>query len=166
MPKIELNTFIIADKMLVFDLARSIDLHKISTLNTRETAIAGKTNGLIDFDESVTWRAKHFGVYHTLTSKITAFNPPSYFVDEMVSGIFKSFKHEHHFKALEGGTQMTDVFNYESPCGILGKLTNQLFLKRYMTVFLSERNQIIKEFAESDKWKKVIPATSSKTYVL
>lgn len=61
---------------------------------------------------------------------------------------------------------MTDIFDYESPYGILGKLANQLFLKRYMTIFLSERNQIIKEFAESDKWRKVLPATSSKTYVL
>lgn len=165
MPKIKLNTFIDADKTLVFDLARSIDLHKISTQSTKETAIAGKTNGLIDIDESVTWRAKHFGVSHTLTSKITAFNSPSYFVDEMVSGIFKGFKHEHHFKAAEGGTQMTDVFDYESPYGVLGKLADQLFLKRYVTVFLSERNQIIKEFAESDKWRKVIPATSLKTYV-
>lgn len=100
MPKIKLNTFINADKILVFDLARSIDLHKVSTQNTKETAIAGKTNGLIDLDESVTWRANHFGVFHILTSKITAFNSPNYFVDEMVSGIFKSFKHEHHFKVL------------------------------------------------------------------
>lgn len=163
MPKIELNTFITANKTLVFDLARSIDLHKISTQNTKETAIAGKTHGLIDLNESVTWHAKHFGVYHTLTSKITAFNPPYYFVDEMASGIFKSFKHEHHFKDLDGGTLMTDVFEYESPYGVLGRLADHLFLQKYMTKFLRERNQIIKEFAESDKWKKVIP-TTNKTY--
>ena len=156
MPKIILNTLIKADKIIVFDLARSIDLHKISTQNSDETAIYGKTHGLIDLNESVTWRAKHFGVYNTLTSKITAFKAPDFFVDEMVSGVFKSFKHEHHFKDVANGTLMKDVFDYASPFGLLGKLADQLFLRNYMTKFLTERNRVIKDFAESDQWKTII----------
>jgi len=156
MPKITLNTFINADKAIVFDLARSIDLHKISTSRTKEEAISGKTSGLIGLNESVTWRAKHFGVYHKLTSKVTEFDSPFYFADEMVEGIFKSFKHEHHFKDSNGGTLMIDVFEYKSPFGFLGKLANDLFLKSYMTKFLAERNQIIKEYAESNKWKEIL----------
>ena len=62
---LELN----ADKEIVFDLSRSIDLHKLSTVHTNETAIAGRTSGLIGLNESVTWRAKHFGIYQKLTSK-------------------------------------------------------------------------------------------------
>lgn len=73
MPKIELHTKIKADKKIVFNLSRSIDLHKISTEQTKEEAIHGVTSGLIGMDESVTWRAKHFGFYHKLTSKITEF---------------------------------------------------------------------------------------------
>lgn len=153
MPKIVLNTFIKADKGIVFDLSRSIDLHKISAKNTKETAIAGKINGLMDLNESVTWRAKHFGFYHKLTSKITEFNNPHYFADEMVSGIFKDFKHEHHFKDSNNGTLMIDIFEYNSPYGFLGKLADRLFLKKYMTKFLAERNQVIKEFAEFGKWE-------------
>lgn len=156
MPKITINTAIKADKILVFNLARSIDLHKISTQNTNETAIAGRTDGLIGLNESVTWRARHFGIYHTLTSKITAFKSPHYFVDEMVEGIFKSFKHEHYFKDSAHGTVMTDIFDYESPYNFLGKLADRLFLKKYMTKFLSERNRVIKEFAESNQWEAVI----------
>lgn len=156
MPKIILITSIKAQKKVVFDLARNIDLHKISTQNTNETAIAGKTSGLIGLNESVTWRAKHFGVYHILTSKITEFRQPHYFSDEMVSGIFKSFKHEHHFKDFNNGTLMTDVFEYESPYGFLGKLADHIFLKNYMTKFLAARNQIIKKFAESDNCETVI----------
>lgn len=156
MPKIILKTLIKAEKSLVFDLTRSIDLHKISTQNSNETAISGKMDGLISLNESVTWRAKHFGVYHTLTSKITVFKAPDLFVDEMVSGIFKSFKHEHHFKDAANGTLMTDVFDYKSPLGLLGKLADQLFLKNYMTKFLAERNRTIKAFAESDQWKTII----------
>ncbi|MGJ8666997.1 MAG: SRPBCC family protein [Patiriisocius sp.] len=156
MPKIELQTEIKADRKVVFDLSRSIDLHKISTEQTNEEAIAGKTSGLIGIDESVTWRAKHFGIYQKLTSKITEFDRPNFFVDEMVKGAFKEFKHEHHFAELNNGTLMTDIFDYNSPFGILGKIADKLFLKKYMTELLTERNRVVKEFAESEKWKELI----------
>jgi ligand-binding SRPBCC domain-containing protein len=156
MPRIELRTVIKANKEIVFDLSRSIDLHKISTVQTNEEAIAGKTSGLIGLNESVTWRAKHFGIYQKLTSKETEFDRPNYFADEMVSGAFSEFKHEHHFADLNGGTLMTDFFDYKSPIGILGKLADKLFLEKYMTELLVERNRIVKEFAETEKWKNVI----------
>lgn len=156
MPRIKLKTEIKADRNIVFDLSRSIDLHKISTEQTNEQAISGKTSGLIGMNESVTWRAKHFGVYQNLTSKITEFDRPKYFADEMVKGAFAEFKHEHHFAELNGGTLMTDIFDYESPFGILGKIADNLFLKKYMTELLTERNRIVKEFAESEKWKELI----------
>ena len=161
MPKIELQTNIKAGKTIVFDLSRSIDLHKISTEQTNEEAIAGKTSGLIRIDESVTWRAKHFGVYQNLTSKITEFERPNYFVDEMVKGAFKQFKHEHHFEEINGETKMTDIFDYKSPFGSLGKLADKLFLKKYMTELLTERNRVVKEFAESDKWETVLNKTNT-----
>jgi ligand-binding SRPBCC domain-containing protein len=156
MPVIKLRTEIKANKEIVFDLSRSIDLHKISTEHTSETAIAGKTTGLIGPNDSVTWRAKHFGIYQILTSKITEFDRPNYFVDEMVSGAFKRFKHDHLFTDFDGGTLMTDFFDYESPLGILGKIADKLFLEKYMSDLLNQRNRIVKEFAESDRWKKII----------
>jgi len=156
MPTIRLQTKIKVKREIVFDLARSIDLHKISTEQTKEEAIAGKTSGLIELNESVTWRAKHFGLYQNLTSKITAFNRPISFTDEMISGAFKGFKHEHHFQDFNGETVMIDIFDYKSPLGILGKLADQLFLEKYMTALLTERNRIVKEYAESEKWKKVL----------
>ncbi|MGO4918152.1 SRPBCC family protein [Maribacter spongiicola] len=156
MPKIEIRTEINAKKEIVFDLSRSIDLHKISTKHTNEEAIAGVTSGLIGLNESVSWRAKHFGIYQILTSKITEFDYPVFFSDEMVNGAFKKFRHEHHFKNTINGTLMIDYFDYQSPLGFLGKLANSLFLKKYMTNLLEKRNSTIKEFAESDKWKQII----------
>ena len=156
MPRIELQTEIKAKKEIVFDLSRSIDLHKISTEHTNETAIAGKTSGLIELNESVTWRAKHFGIYQKLTSKITEYDRPNYFADEMVRGTFSEFKHEHHFVEFNNGTLMTDVFEYKSPLGILGKIADYLFLEKYMTELLIERNRIVKSYAESDKWKQIL----------
>lgn len=83
-----------------------------------------------------------------LTSKITEFKSPTYFADEMVSGAFKSFKHEHHFKVENNKILMTDVFTYQSPFGILGKLADVLFLKRYMINLLTTRNRFLKTKAE------------------
>lgn len=156
MPRNKLQTEIKANTETVFDLSRSIDLHKISTVQTNERAIAGKTSGLIGMNESVTWRAKHFGFNQNLTSKIMEFDRPNYFADEMLKGAFKEFKHEHHFRELNGGTIMTDIFTYKSPLGILGKLADKIFLEKYMTDLLIKRNRIVKEFAESEKWKELI----------
>ncbi len=119
-----------------------------STRQTGEQAIAGRTSGLIGPNETVTWRAKHFGIWQTLTSKITGFNTPHFFADEMISGAFKSFRHEHHFLWDGQQTIMRDVFVFESPLGILGRLVNHLFLTRYMRKLLIKRNEVIKLVAE------------------
>lgn len=150
MPTIELFTQINAPIEIVFDLSRSIDLHMESTKQTGERAIAGRTSGLIGLGETVTWRAKHFGTWQNLTSKITEYKYPDYFVDEMVSGAFKSFRHEHHFSTIDGQTLMKDVFVFESPFGLFGKFFNWLVLKKYMTGLLVERNRVIKEAAETN----------------
>lgn len=156
MPIITLKTIISAPVEICFDLSRSIDLHLISTEHTGEQAIAGVTSGLIGLGETVTWRAKHFGVWQHLTTKITEYDYPSYFADEMVQGAFQRFKHEHHFQASDSGTSMTDVFDYSSPLGVLGKLADNLFLKKYMTSLLIERNRVIKEYAENGKGTEIL----------
>ena len=149
MPKIILKTIIKSDKNTVFDLSRSVDLHLLSTKKTNEKAISGKTSGLMEFNDTVTWRAKHLGFYQNLTTRITEYDKPNYFADEMVKGAFKNFKHEHIFETIEQETLMTDVFTYQSPFWMVGKLADFIFLKKYMTKFLIERNSLIKHFAEN-----------------
>jgi ligand-binding SRPBCC domain-containing protein len=148
MTRIELSTQIDAPIERCFDLARSIDLHVVSTKQTGERAIGGRTSGLIELGETVTWRARHFGLWQTLTSKIVELDFPNSFTDVMVHGAFKSFRHEHHFRAIQDRTTMTDIFVFESPFGMLGRMVNALFLERYMTKLLVERNRVIKETAE------------------
>lgn len=149
MTQIELSTRINAPVEKCFDLARSIDLHIESTKHTGEKAIGGKTSGLIELGETVTWRARHFGIWQNLTSKITELDRPTYFVDEMVSGAFKSFRHEHIFVSINGQTVMKDIFAFESPFGWLGEVANFLFLGRYMQQLLMTRNKAIKKVAET-----------------
>ncbi|WP_346881523.1 SRPBCC family protein [uncultured Algibacter sp.] len=149
MPLIKIKTEIEADVKTCFDLARNIDIHQESMQHSGEIAISGKTSGLIGLREIVTWEAMHFGFVQHLTSKITEFESPSYFVDEMVFGAFKSFRHEHYFTQQDDVTIMTDKFYFESPLGILGKIANVLFLKAYMKRLLQKRNNFLKEQAEA-----------------
>src|SRR5690606_9000774 len=156
MPKIELKTFIEAEIGICFDLARSIDLHTISTAKTDEKAIDGCTKGLIEAGEFVTWEATHFGVRQKLTSKITAFQKPFHFRDEQLKGIFKFIKHEHYFEQKTNGVLMKDVFHYEAPFGFIGRIVEKLILTNYLKKFLLERNQIIKQYAETDLHKSLL----------
>ncbi|MEL6557407.1 MAG: SRPBCC family protein [Bacteroidota bacterium] len=156
MPSIKLETKIHANIEVCFDLCRSIDLHKISTEHTNEEAVAGVVAGLIDLGETVTWRAKHLGIYQRLTSVITEFDRPVLFADELVKGAFKHFRHVHHFKQDGEITIMRDTFDYQSPLSIFGKLADKLFLKKYMTRLLEKRNHTIKQFAENGKWREVV----------
>lgn len=154
MTTINLITKINAPKQVVFDLARSIDIHQISTSQTNEKAIAGITSGLINFNETVTLRGKHFGFYLTHKSRITAMDLYDYFVDEMEEGKFKSFKHEHSFIEKNGKTVMIDNLVYETPFGIFGKLFDKFILKNYLTDFITKRNSILKNLAENQQQQK------------
>jgi hypothetical protein len=71
------------------------------------------------------------------------------FVDEMVEGKFKSFKHEHYFIDGNGFVMMIDKIQYQTPYGIFGKLFDVLILKKHLTNFISERNKVLKELAEN-----------------
>jgi ligand-binding SRPBCC domain-containing protein len=156
MPNIHLTSFIAAPVERVFDLSRSINLHQISTAETKEKAIAGVVNGLINKNETVTWEARHFFKTRQFTSSITEMQKPELFIDEMIKGDFKSFRHEHHFKAAENGTIMIDLVNFETPYGFFGKMANGLFLRSYIEKFLLKRNAVIKDYAETQKWKAIL----------
>ena len=133
----------------VFDIARNIDIHQLSAAKSNEKAIDGKTSGLIELNETVTWSGKHFGLQLLHKSRITHFKFPSYFVDEMEEGHFKSFKHEHFFQVENEFTVMIDRLEYETPLGILGLLFDKIILKRYLTNFIKTRNKILKNLAEN-----------------
>lgn len=156
MPLIHLTTFIAAPVARVFDLARSIDLHKQSMQRHKEEPVAGIRFGLIEKDETVTWKAKHLFKTRLLKIRITEMKKPELFIDEQAEGDFKSLRHEHHFKPCDNGTIMIDLFHFESPMGLTGRWANTLFLTRYMKNLLEQRNKLIKEVAESDKWRNLL----------
>ena len=148
MTTIKITTHYFAPIEKVFDINRNIDIHQQSASKTKEIAIAGITSGLINKNETVTWKGKHFGVYLTHQSLISELIFPTYFVDEQLKGKFKSFKHQHFFEQKENYVEVTDILNYETPYGIFGKLFDKLFLKKHLTDFIMKRNAILKNLTE------------------
>lgn len=153
MPLIELHTEVAAPIERVFDLSRSIDLHVASTAHTGEAAIAGVTSGLIGPGEEVTWRAKHFGLWQELTSRIVAFDRPHHFRDSMVRGAFSRFDHDHLFEARGARTLMIDRFDFDAPFWLLGRIVSRLVLTGHLRELLVARNQVVRSTAESDDWR-------------
>ncbi len=147
---IHLSTDIYASKQLCFDLSRSIDLHVESMHRSRERAVAGMTSGLIGLDEEVTWEARHFGVRWRMTSRITEFDSPHRFVDEMVRGPFSTFRHEHLFEPISGGTRMKDVADYRTRFGLLRPIADRV-AGAYLRKLLVVRNEEIRSQAENAK---------------
>ncbi|WP_226679959.1 SRPBCC family protein [Sutcliffiella horikoshii] len=148
MPLIEHRQFIKAPVEICFDLARNVDIHTQTTSKTKERAVAGVTEGLLEQGDFVTWEAIHFGIKQMLTAKVTLMEPPHKFVDVMVNGAFQSFTHTHQFFEADGGTIMVDNFQYKSPFGLIGVTADKLFLERYMRGFIISRAKELKRIAE------------------
>jgi ligand-binding SRPBCC domain-containing protein len=158
---IQLETRIAAPARRCFLLALSIDLHIDSTAASRERAVAGVTTGLIGLGESVTWRGRHFGLLLQHTSKITQYEPPTFFQDVMTTGAFKSFVHDHRFHEQDGVTLMKDELRFAAPFGVLGFVVEKLALGHHLTRFLRERNQFVKHVAESQMWRQYLSKAES-----
>ena len=144
----ELETIIAAEPQRAFTASLDIDAHLGSMEASGEQAVAGVTSGQIGLGETVTWRAKHFGVTWRMTSMITALEPPHRFVDEQVKGPFQLFRHEHLFEPHPVGTRMIDHITFDAPLGPIGDLTEWLILGKYLPKLIIERNTYLRDQLE------------------
>ena len=144
----EIRTIIEAPPEAVFDLSLDIDAHMASMADSNERAVAGVTSGLIGLGEEVTWRARHFGIPFTMTSRVTEFDRPNRFVDEQQRGPFRRFHHEHLFEAVDGRTVMIDRLSFDAPIGPIGRVVERLVLDRYLQKLIMQRGRHIKTEAE------------------
>lgn len=161
MVRLEEITVIGAPIERCFDLARSVEVHLAGNVHCGESAVAqaGMTSGLVELGHQVTWRAKHFAVWHQLTSEITAMERPAYFQDVMIQGVFRYMRHDHFFRSLSRDwTEMIDVFRFAAPLPLLGRLVEIAVLRRYMQSLLRERNAAVKQIAESAAWRRYLPS--------
>jgi ligand-binding SRPBCC domain-containing protein len=113
-----------------------------------EKAIGGVTAGRIGLGQSVTWRARHFGISWTMTSQITELDEPHRFVDAQLRGPFKTFRHEHLFRPVAAGTEMLDSITFQVPLGPLGWIAERVLLSWYLPHLIRQRNDYLKTALE------------------
>lgn len=78
-------------------------------------------------------------------TEITHVQPLQYFIDEQRFGPYSLWHHQHHFKAINGGVEMTDIVHYRIPFGFLGNVANALFVKKQLKHIFNFRFQAIEE---------------------
>lgn len=144
-----LETAIAAPVGDCFELSLSVDAHAASMGTSGERAVGGVTSGVMGPGDTVTWRARHFGVVFRMTSAITEYEYPARFVDEQQRGPFRRWWHAHEFAATDGGTRMIDVVEFRSPLGPAGAMADRLVLGRYMPRLLRQRNAWLKAALEA-----------------
>jgi ligand-binding SRPBCC domain-containing protein len=144
------ETVIVAPREAVFDLARDVSAHTASAAFTRERAVPpGRTNGLLELGDTVTFEGVHFLLSLRFTARIVEFEPPRRFVDELVRSSFRKLRHVHEFDERDGGaTIMRDTLDWISPLGILGRIADVLFVTRHMRSFVTRKQLALKELAE------------------
>jgi ligand-binding SRPBCC domain-containing protein len=75
-------------------------------------------------------------------SRITYMQPYTY-VDEMLSGRFRSWKHVHAFRRLDGGTEIMDEIDFQLPYGLLGKMLEGYVYRTLAKVFAHRKEATI-----------------------
>ncbi|MEQ9592981.1 MAG: SRPBCC family protein [Cyclobacteriaceae bacterium] len=82
-------------------------------------------------------------------TEITHVNEPHFFVDEQRFGPYALWHHQHHFREVEGGVEMTDEVNYAIPMGVLGQLANWLFVGRQVNAIFDHRFKVLEQYFEN-----------------
>ncbi|MCF8302543.1 MAG: SRPBCC family protein [Bacteroidales bacterium] len=84
-----------------------------------------------------------FGIPLTWVTEITHVEDPFYFVDNQLSGPFKLWHHKHFFREIDGGTEMTDLVHFSSPLGVIGKIADEVMVKKRVNQIFTYRNQVL-----------------------
>jgi ligand-binding SRPBCC domain-containing protein len=146
---ITIYTFISAPQDVCFDLALDVSAHMKSASFSGERLVEpGRTSGMLQLGDLVTFEGRHFGIRQRFTTRIIELQRPDSFVDEMVRGSFKSLRHVHKFHIEDDQTVMRDTLTWDPPLGILGDIADVLFLRRHMERFVRKKQTQLKRLAE------------------
>ncbi len=82
-------------------------------------------------------------------TEITHVQAPDYFVDEQRKGPYKMWHHQHHFKSVPGGVEMTDILHYEIGYSFFSRLLNNLFVEKKINEIFEFRKKKLKLLFET-----------------
>ncbi|MBS4059339.1 MAG: SRPBCC family protein [Bacteroidetes bacterium] len=86
------------------------------------------------------------GIPLTWVTEITHVEPLKFFVDEQRFGPYSMWHHEHHFREVEHGVEMTDIVTYVLPFGFLGRIAHALFVKSKVNQIFEYRSKVMNQF--------------------
>jgi ligand-binding SRPBCC domain-containing protein len=86
-----------------------------------------------------------FGIKLNWMTEITHVKDHEYFVDEQRFGPYALWHHQHHFKEIPGGVEMTDILNYAIPYGIFGRLSNTLLVGKQVKKIFGYRVKAVED---------------------
>lgn len=81
------------------------------------------------------------GIKLNWMTEITQVEEQRYFIDEQRFGPYQFWHHQHHFKSIPGGVEMTDVLTYGMPLGFLGTIANSLFVANKLQQIFKYRKE-------------------------
>ena len=95
-----------------------------------------------------------FGIPVQWMTEITHVERFKLFVDEQRKGPYQLWHHQHHFKTIEGGVEMTDLVHYRLPLGILGSTVHVITMKNKLREIFTYRyfkiNEIFGDWKDSE----------------
>ncbi|MDP2236272.1 MAG: SRPBCC family protein [Bacteroidales bacterium] len=98
----------------------------------------------------ISYKVKPFaGIPLTWVTEITHVEPLKFFVDEQRFGPYSMWHHEHHFREVEQGVEMTDIVTYVLPFGFLGRIAHKLFVKNKVQQIFEYRSKVMNQFFET-----------------
>jgi len=85
------------------------------------------------------------GVPMTWVSEITRVDKPFLFIDEQRSGPYRFWRHQHHFKSIDSGVEMTDIVYYALKFGVLSDIIQSVLIKKRLEDIFNYRRSIVTE---------------------
>lgn len=149
MAEFTLERVVAASPEVVFDASLDVGLHLASMSESNETVVGGPSEGLLGEGDTVTWRARHFGIYFRMQSLVYDVDRPRRFCDRQVKGPFGAFHHEHVFVPHPLGTLMRDTVTFRSPFGLVGRVVDRIVMRSYLRRLILQRNDELSATLES-----------------
>ena len=81
----------------------------------------------------------------TWVTEITQVEKPYFFIDEQREGPYAFWHHQHHFKSVNGGTEVTDLVHYKVPLGFLGRIFQPIFVEPQLNAIFKYRNEALEK---------------------
>ena len=122
------------------------NLQKITPANMHFQIISEHHGDIMHPGQIIEYKLKPLlGISMYWMTEITHVEPNKYFVDEQRYGPYSMWHHQHRFREIEGGVEMTDIVHYKMPFWFFGDLANALFVKAQLKKIFEFRNEKVVE---------------------